>query len=142
MEKRGIGSMWQALIGPVCGLIDKIIPDPAAREQAKLALMKEEGAQVLKEVQAQLSPILAEAKSQDPWTSRARPSFMYVIYILLLSSLPMAIIFAYDPAIATALTIGFREWLKAIPEPIINLFGMGYLGYTGARSFEKWKRKE
>ena len=133
--------MWQALIGPVFGLLDKIIPDPKAREEAKLSLMKEEGTQVLKEVEAQLSPILAEAKSADPWTSRARPSFMYVIYILLLTSIPMAIVYAFDPLLATDLTNGFKDWLNAIPEPIINLFGMGYLGYTGARSFEKWKQK-
>jgi hypothetical protein len=134
--------MWQALITPVCALIDKLIPDPTAREAAKLQLMKEDGQQALKEIEAQLSPILAEAQSQDPWTSRARPSFLYVVYVLLLASLPMGIVFAYDPTVATAVTEGFRAWLSAIPEPIINLFGMGYLGYTGARSFEKWKGKK
>lgn len=133
--------MWQSLIGPVFGLLDKLIPDPKAREEAKLSLMKEEGAQILKEVESQLSPILAEARSADPWTSRARPSFLYVIYILILTSIPMAIVFAYDPILAEKLTDGFRSWLSAIPEPIISLFGMGYLGYTGARSFEKWKAR-
>lgn len=133
--------MWQALIAPVFGVLDKIIPDPKAREEVKLALMKEEGAQILKEVEAQLSPILAEAKSADSWTSRARPSFLYVMYVLILAAVPMAIIYAYDAPLAQKLTDGFRAWLMAIPEPIINLFGMGYLGYTGARSFEKWKLK-
>ena len=28
----------------------------------------------------------------------------------------------------------------AIPESIITLFGVGYLGYTGARSYDKFKR--
>lgn len=131
--------VWEALIAPVCSLIDKIIPDQEAREKAKLQLVQAEGQQALQEIQAQLSPILAEAQSQDPWTSRARPSFMYVIYVLLLASLPMGALFAFDPTLAQSVTEGFRAWLSAIPEPIINLFGMGYLGYTGARSFEKWK---
>lgn len=131
--------MWQALITPVCALIDKLIPDQAAREAAKLQLMQAEGQQALLEIQAQLSPILAEAQSADPWTSRARPSFMYVIYVLLLASIPMGILFAVDPHVARDVTEGFKAWLSAIPEPIISLFGMGYLGYTGARSFEKWK---
>jgi hypothetical protein len=131
--------MWQALITPICSLIDKLIPDQAAREAAKLQLMQAQGQQALQEVQAQLSPILAEAQSVDPWTSRARPSFMYVIYVLLLASLPMGVLFAFDPQTAKQITAGFREWLSAIPEPVIDLFGMGYLGYTGARSFEKWK---
>jgi len=130
---------WEVLISPICSLIDKLIPDPAAREKAKLQLMQEEGQQALQEIQAQLSPILAEAQSADPWTSRARPSFMYVIYVLLLASLPMGVLFAYDVTLAKNVTAGFQSWLSAIPEPIINLFGMGYLGYTGARSFEKWR---
>ncbi len=131
--------MWQALITPVCALIDKLIPDQAAREAAKLQLMQAEGQQALQEIQTQLSPILAEAQSADPWTSRARPSFMYVIYVLLLASIPMGVLFAIDPQVAHNVTEGFKAWLSAIPEPIISLFGMGYLGYTGARSFEKWK---
>lgn len=134
--------MWQALINPICSLIDKLIPDQAAREAAKLQLMQAEGQQALQEIQAQLSPIIAEAQSQDPWTSRARPSFMYVIYVLLLASVPMGVLFAFDPALAKNVTEGFKAWLAAIPEPIISLFGMGYLGYTGARSFEKWKGKK
>lgn len=133
--------MWQSLIGPVFGLLDKVVPDPKAREAAKLSLMESEGRQALKEAEAQLSPILAEARSSDPWTSRARPSFMYVIYLLLLASLPMSVIYACDPILAQNLTDGFKAWLAAIPDSIINLFGMGYLGYTGARSFEKWKAK-
>lgn len=131
--------MWEALIAPICNLLDKLIPDEKAREEAKLNLVKQEGQQILQEVQAQLSPILAEAQSQDPWTSRARPSFMYVIYVLLLASIPMGLIYAARPELAQHITEGFKAWLAAIPEPIINLFGMGYLGYTGARSFEKWK---
>ncbi len=134
--------MWQALINPICSLIDKLVPDQAAREAAKLQLMQAEGQQALQEIQAQLSPIIAEAQSADPWTSRARPSFMYVIYVLLLASVPMGVLFAFDPALAKNVTEGFRAWLAAIPEPIISLFGMGYLGYTGARSFEKWKGKK
>ncbi|MDD2324591.1 MAG: 3TM-type holin [Alphaproteobacteria bacterium] len=131
--------MWQALITPVCALIDKLIPDQAAREEAKLKLMQADGQQALQEIQAQLSPILAEAQSADPWTSRARPSFMYVIYVLLLASIPMGVVYAINPALAAHITEGFKAWLAAIPESIINLFGMGYLGYTGARSFEKWR---
>lgn len=131
--------MWQALITPIFALLDKLIPDQAAREAAKLQLMQAEGQQALQEIQAQLSPILAEAQSADPWTSRARPSFLYVVYALLLASIPMGIVYAIAPALAKDITEGFRAWLAAIPQPIIELFGMGYLGYTGARSFEKWK---
>ncbi len=131
--------MWTALIGPVMTLLDRLIPDPQAREEAKVKLMQAEGQQALSEAQVQLSAILAEAQSADPWTSRARPAFLYVVYILLLAALPMGIVYACAPATAQAMTEGFRAWLNALPEPIIQLFGLGYLGYTGARSLEKWK---
>ena len=55
-------------------LIDRLVPDPAEREKAKLALLKAEGQLALQEMQTSLSAILAEANSQDPWTSRARPT--------------------------------------------------------------------
>lgn len=131
--------MWQTLITPLFALLDRVIPDPAARDAAKLQMMQAENQQALSEIQANMSAILAEAGSQDPWTSRARPSFLYVIYALILAAIPMGIIHAADPIAAQHITEGFRAWLAAIPEPMIQLFGVGYLGYTGARSFEKWK---
>ena len=36
-------SLIQAIIGPVSKLLDKIIPDPQARDRAKLELLKLEG---------------------------------------------------------------------------------------------------
>jgi len=84
-----------------------------------------------------MSAILAEAQSSDPWTSRARPAFLYVIYILILTSIPMAIIYAFDNTMAQSLTDGFHKWLDAIPDKFVDLFGMGYLGYAGGRTVEK-----
>src|SRR5512137_2244250 len=40
---------------------------------------------------ATIGAALSEAQSQDKWTSRARPSFMYVIYIIILAGIPVAI---------------------------------------------------
>ncbi|MEK7216465.1 MAG: 3TM-type holin, partial [Chloroflexota bacterium] len=52
-------------------LIDRLVPDPAEREKAKLSLLQAEGQLALQEMQTSLSAILAEANSADPWTSRA-----------------------------------------------------------------------
>ena len=65
----------EALIGPIVSLIDKVIPDPEARAKAKLELLKLQGSQEFERIEAQLSAIVTEANSQDPWTSRARPTF-------------------------------------------------------------------
>ena len=64
----------ETLIGPIAALIDKIIPDPKARDAAKLELIKLQGSQDIETLRTQLSAILAEAQAADPWTSRARPS--------------------------------------------------------------------
>ena len=53
----------EALIGPVAALIDKVIPDKQARDQAKLQLLQLQGSQELAEIQARLSAIVAEANS-------------------------------------------------------------------------------
>ena len=74
----------EALIGPIASLIDKIIPDPKARNEAKLELIKLQGGQEMETLRLQLSAVLAEANATDPWTSCARPSFLYVIYIMIL----------------------------------------------------------
>ena len=123
------------------GIIDKVIPDPKQKEQAKLELLRQQQAGQLKQDEVALSAVIAEAKSKDKWTSRARPSFMYVMYILFLSAIPMGFLFAFKPDVATAVTNGMSAWLNGLPEELYWLFGTGYLGYTGMRTYEKGKIK-
>ena len=93
----------ESLIGPISSIIDKLIPDKAARDKAKLELLQLQGTQELAEINSRLSAIVAEANSHDPWTSRARPSFLYVMYTLLLFALPMGILAAFRPDKAMAI---------------------------------------
>ena len=132
----------ESLIGPLASIIDKIIPDKAARERAKMELIKLEGSQELDTLKAQLSAIVAEAGSQDPWTSRARPSFLYVMYVMLLWALPMGVIAAFRPEAARDIAAGMNAYLNGLPEPLYALFGTGYLGYTAARTWGKAKGVE
>ena len=135
-------SIIAGLIGPVAKLIDKIIPDPEARDRAKLELIKLEGSQEMEQLKVQLSAIVAEAQSADPWTSRARPSFLYVMYALLLWSIPMGLIAAVNPGMAQGIARGMNAYLAGIPEELYALFGTGYLGYTAARAWGKAKGVE
>ncbi|WP_010217878.1 holin family protein [Sphingomonas sp. PAMC 26621] len=129
--------LLDGIIGPIAGIIDKIIPDPKARDEAKLKLLELQGSQDLDQVKAQMAAILAEAQSPDPWTSRARPSFLYVMYALLLWAIPMGLIAAVQPQMAKDIAAGMNVYLAGIPEPLYALFGTGYLGYTAARSWGK-----
>lgn len=130
-------AILEALIGPIAAIIDKVIPDKDARDKAKLELLRLQGSQELETIQARLSAIVAEANSADPWTSRARPSFLYVIYVLILFALPMGLIAAFRPDTAQAIASGMNAYLGGLPEPLYALFGTGYLGYTVARQWGK-----
>ena len=131
--------LLDSLIGPIASIIDKVIPDKAAREKAKLELIKLEGSQEMQQVEARLSAIIAEAQSADPWTSRARPSFLYVMYAMILWALPMGLIAAFRPEAARDIAAGMNAYLAGLPEPLYALFGTGYLGYTAARQWGKAK---
>lgn len=124
-------------------LIDRMFPDKEKQSQeraaAEMALYQAQVDGTIKQTAQQLSAIIAEAQSNDPWTSRARPSFLYVMYILILMAIPMGFIAAFKPALATAVSLGMSNWLNALPDSLYSLFGVGYLGYTGARTLEKNK---
>ncbi|MES2097249.1 MAG: holin family protein [Pseudomonadota bacterium] len=132
-------ALLDALIGPVAGLLDKLIPDPKARDEAKLKLLQLQGSQEMEATKTQIAAIMAEAQSTDPWTSRARPSFLYVMYALLLWAIPMGLIAAVQPTMARDIAAGMNAYLNGIPEPLYALFGTGYLGYTVARQWGKAK---
>ena len=134
-------------LGPIADfankLVDRIFPDKVAQEQDrakfKIAVLEMQQNGDLAELQQQMSAILAESQSADPWTSRARPSFMYVMYIMILFAIPMGFLSAFRPEIAASVAKGLQAWLAAIPDSLYTLFGVGYLGYTGARTLEKRK---
>jgi hypothetical protein len=120
-------------------LIDKLFPDPEQKAKAQLELLRMQQAGELEEMKTQLSAIVAEAQSADPWTSRARPSFLYVVYVLLLWSIPMGVLAVLNPEAAATFTVGFKGWLNAIPDSVLQLFGVVMTGYVAGRSWEKVK---
>lgn len=135
-------SIIESLIGPIASIIDKIIPDKEARVRAKLELLQLEGTQEMNLIETRLKAIVAEANSADPWTSRARPSFLYVMYAMILWALPMGVLAAFNPLAARDIAAGMNAYLGGLPEPLYALFGTGYLGYTAARQWGKAKGVE
>jgi hypothetical protein len=124
-------------------LVDRLFPDKIAQEKernaAQAAILQMTQSGEIEQLKVSLSAILAEAQSPDPWTSRARPSFLYVVYILLLWSIPMGVLSIFAPEAAAKFTEGFGAWMKSLPDPILQLFGVVMTGYVLGRSWEKVK---
>ncbi len=136
MDILGIGN---AVMGAIDTVADKFFVDAKDKEAFKMQAMKMAQDGEFREQENRLSAILAEAKSADPWTSRARPSFLYVMYIMILAAIPMGVLSAFQPEMAVQIAEGLKAWLNAIPESLWTVFGVGYLGYVGAREYGKSK---
>ena len=133
------------LLGPIADIagdiLKRVLPAEKMSEaerakvetEFKVALLTAED----KVLQTRMSAIVEEAKSSDPWTSRARPSFLYVMYVMILISIPMGITSAISPSTAADIAEGMKSWLQAIPDALWAMFGTGYLGYVVTREYGK-----
>lgn len=107
----------------------KVPPEVALQHQAEIAkIAADQQLAILNaanvEIQAASDNIKAEEASGDKYTSRARPSFMYLcIFVLGMN-------YVVFPC--------FNRPAVNFPEPLFWLFGSCILGYTGARSWEKF----
>lgn len=120
-------------------ILDKIVPDKVQRDELTLKLMQLEQEGAFKPEELRYNAITAEAQSEDKWTSRARPTFLYVMYIIILSSIPFGFLQCIDPVAAAAFSLGFKEWLAAVPPILWESMTAGFLGYCASRTVEKTK---
>lgn len=130
------------ILGIGAQLIDKLFPDKTKAAQAKAELVQLQQNGHLKEIETRMSVMIAEAQSKDPWTSRARPAFMYVMYIMILAAIPMGVLSCFNPEAALSIAEGMKLWLAAIPSAMWSTFGIGYSGYAIARSMDKRQLKK
>lgn len=123
-------------------VLDKVIPDPAAKAQAQVELLKLQQAGEFKQLEADLQLALAQAKineieagSTDPFKSGWRPAAGWVCVA------GLAYQFLFQPL--AAWSGGIHGWA---PPPVLelgDLYGLlfGMLGLGAYRSFEKTKGK-
>jgi hypothetical protein len=113
--------------------------NPADDAAAKVAILKANTESIIAQLGAQNRAANAEAASADPWTSRARPSFLYVMYALILASVPMGFLAAIRPDMAKDVAAGMQAWLAAIPIELWQVFGLCFSVYGVSRTVEKVK---
>jgi hypothetical protein len=122
--------MLSALIGPITGLLDKVIPDADTKVKIahELATMSERHAQEV--TLQQIEVLKADAKGnwfQSSW----RPLAGYV------SVLGMAVNFLVSP-IAAGFGIAIPQADMSVMMPLL----LGMLGISGMRSFDKVKKTD
>lgn len=121
------------------GLISKVFGNKEDRDKANSQLLEMQQNGDLAKYEAQLHILIAEAKSSDKWTSRARPGFLYVMYIFILFSIPIGLLNSAHPEFVKQIISGMQMWLSAIPAYMWSVFGIGFTGYTISRSYDKGK---
>ena len=131
-----------SVVTGIFGLFDDLFTSDEEREAAKFKVMALAQAGKLDEMKTSMSAIISESKSEDPWTSRARPSFLYIMYIMILTAIPMGALSAFQPEVAARIATGMQLWLAAVPESLWALFGAGYLGYVTNRTYDKHSKNK
>ncbi len=121
--------LWRQLCTALLGLCDAVTP-----------VFRQPIAKVLPMHSVAPSTTLDHAGDPlDRWTSRARPTFLYVMYAMMLWSFPLGLTAAFSPNTARAITKAMTEYLSALPEALYTLFGTCYLGYATLRQWGKVK---
>ena len=114
-------------------LLDRFVPDPAAKQAAEMELVRMASDGELKQVIAQLEINAREAQHPSIWVSGSRPFFMWI----------GGVAFAYSAIIQPFL--GWYALIKGWPAPpsadveLLWVVITGLLGVSSMRSFEKLK---
>lgn len=127
----GLGVLAKSIREAITG---EAILDP--NKKAELLLKTQELEATLETTR--LSIMVAEASSMDKWTSRARPGFLYLFYLVVVVLTIIApFIGVFFPNGMTAFYVNVSSGFGAVPEAMWWTFTSGYLGYTAARQYGK-----
>lgn len=134
--------VWLTLIPAISQLLDKIIPDPDAREKAKLELAKAENAQALQEMQLALQADKlqtginqTEAENPNLFVSGWRPFIGWVCGVA------FAYHFIAQPLLAFLIAnAGGEVKLPVFDMQELSTVLMGMLGLGSLRTLEKIKK--
>ena len=126
--------MINLLIPAITSIIDKVIPDPQAKAEAQIKLLELGQAGQLKELDAAMNVVVAEANSEHWLTSTWRPITMLSFVAIIVNNY---IIYPY-------LSLFWADApILDLPDQIWNLLNIGLGGYVVGRSLEKgvkhWK---
>lgn len=109
-------------------ITDKAATDPEL--QRLLDSHEQEMTQMVLADRANAREVIKTAlQSDDAFVRRARPTFLYIMYFILL--------LVFVPPVIRLVIFGEPVVFPALPEPLYYLFGSGYLGYATLRESGK-----
>ena len=117
------------LIGIGSKLIERIFPNPAERDKARLELVAMQQTGELQELATRMSAIVAEAQSQHWLAANWRPITMLVFVFIVFNNL---VVVPYAAAFGWA-----AAPVLDMPENLWTLIQLGLGGYVVGRSVEK-----
>lgn len=109
-------------------IIDKLIPDPAAKAEAQRKLFELQQTGELAQIEAQTKVLVAEASSEHKLTSQWRPITMLIFAAIVANNY---IVYPYLSLFWDAAP------QLAMPDQLWNLLQIGIGGYVFGRSAEK-----
>ena len=125
-----------SIISAGLSIIDKVIPDPVKKAEAKQKLLELQQKGELSEIESKMKIIVAEAQSQS-WIARNwRPLVMLMFAAVIFNNYILA---AWLPL------FGIKFAVIEMPKGMWTLLQLGIGGYIAGRSTEKaiktWKEK-
>lgn len=119
------------ILGGITDIVDRFVQTPEEKAKALIELRQLEVREIEAIVSATSAAIVAEAQSDDPYVRRSRPTYLYLIYTIL----------GFNFILLPVLQFVTQQPIQPIelPSDLYYLFGAGYLGYVGARSWDKGK---
>jgi phenylpyruvate tautomerase PptA (4-oxalocrotonate tautomerase family) len=127
--------MFQALIGPVAGLLDKFIEDKDQKNKLahEIATMADKHSHEIATAQIEVNK--EEAKSRSWWIAGWRPACGWIC------TLAMGYHFIIQPLLIFFLAIfGLKMDIPSFDMDTLMTVLLGMLGLGGLRSFEKHKK--
>ena len=125
--------MLELLIPVLGNVLDKIFPDKTKADEAKARLIELQMNGELQQIMGQLEINKEEAKSSDPFTSRARPFILWTCGVAFAYASIVEPVFRF----LAQVVFGYTGEFPVIDTMITLQVLFGLLGLSGLRSWDK-----
>lgn len=122
-------------------LLDKFFPDEQQRAAAEVQLYQMAQSGDFNDLEKRMTAICLEAQSDDSFVKRARPTFLYVFYFVIITLVVIApFVGVFHPDEMKLFYANVKLGFEAVPGELWAVFTAGFMGYSYNRSQDKGKQ--